>query len=136
MFDEPEPDPRARARALHDVGRRGQSISPHHTVHPRCWIPQWRTAEPSTSTTRSQQPSTCCCVPDPGQAERIAHHRGGDDDPAGTPGRRAGTPVNGGGSSSLPIRDLISMAAAGAYYYLVALDGHTSMAPHLLGRAQ
>ncbi|WP_395309538.1 DUF222 domain-containing protein [Mycobacterium sp. AMU20-3851] len=46
----------------------------------------------------------------------------------------AGFAVTGGGSL-LPIRDLISMAAAGAYHYLAVFDGHTSMALHL-GRAQ
>lgn len=46
----------------------------------------------------------------------------------------AGYAVTGGGSV-LPMRDLITMAAAGAYHYLAVFDGHTSMALHL-GRAQ
>lgn len=46
----------------------------------------------------------------------------------------AGYAVTGGGSV-LPMRDLIAMAAAGAYHYLAVFDGHTSMALHL-GRAQ
>lgn len=46
----------------------------------------------------------------------------------------AGYAVTGGGSL-LPMRDLIAMAAAGAYHYLAVFDGHTSMALHL-GRAQ
>lgn len=46
----------------------------------------------------------------------------------------AGYAVTGGGSL-LPMRDLIAMAAAGAYHYLAVFDEHTSMALHL-GRAQ
>lgn len=46
----------------------------------------------------------------------------------------AGYAVTGGGSL-LPMRNLIAMAAAGAYHYLAVFDGHTSMALHL-GRAQ
>ncbi|CAM3302484.1 DUF222 domain-containing protein [Mycobacterium frederiksbergense] len=127
LFDEPEPEPE------HPAGEDNPSPPLHEDPSPPLLDDQWRTKAHYLHDAveaafdlllRSQTLGRLNGLPTTVVITTTLHelHAG------------AGYAVTGGGSV-LPMRDLIAMAAAGAYHYLAVFDGHTSMALHL-GRAQ